>query len=83
MKDICVVDSANGEEMRDAMADALAAHHDATRDERKALIKEALREWLDEKYSTFGKWTAHGFGAVVIAAAAYLIAWKSGWIIPR
>ena len=38
--------------------------------EAKRVFKEALNEWLDHKFSEFGKWTLRGilialFGAVV------------------
>ena len=42
----------------------------ATQDE-KELIKEALREWLDEKWAAFGRWSAGGLGALVFGAAIY------------
>lgn len=42
--------------------------------EYKALIKEAIGEWLDAKYSQVGKWTVHGFAALCISAIAiYLL----------
>lgn len=34
--------------------------------------KEAAREWLDEMWPTFGKWTAKGLGAVIFAG---LVTW--------
>jgi hypothetical protein len=33
-------------------------------DEQKALIKEALQDWLDAKYAEVGKWTVRGIIAV-------------------
>lgn len=59
--------------------------HEANRRraEDKALIKEAvketLREWLDQKYTTFGKWSFHGVLAMLLAAIAYFIAIQNGW----
>ena len=35
-------------------------------DETKAVVKEALKEWLDEKYSAFGRYTLHGFLALIL-----------------
>lgn len=46
---------------------------------QKRLIKEALKEWLDEKFTTLGKWTAGGFAAASLAALVILILWTSGW----
>ena len=63
-------------------------HHDqhemnCRRAEDKLLIKEAvketLREWLDEKYTVFGKWSLHGLLAMLLAALAYFIATQNGW----
>lgn len=52
---------------------------DFNRDEQKAIVKEAIHEWLDEKYATFGKWTLHGILAAAIGAGAYFLA-GHGWI---
>lgn len=35
-------------------------------DEQKALLKEALQEWLDAKYAEVGKWTVRGISAVAL-----------------
>lgn len=35
-------------------------------DEQKALIKEALQDWLDAKYAEVGKWTVRGVAAVAL-----------------
>lgn len=57
--------------------------HDRRRKEDKALIKEAvketLREWLDEKYVVFGKWSFRGILAMLLAAIAYFISTQNGW----
>jgi hypothetical protein len=34
--------------------------------EDKELIKEALKEWLDEKFAEFGKWTLRSLAAIVV-----------------
>ncbi len=39
-----------------------------TPDEQRALIKEALQEWLDAKYAEFGKWTLRGILAAALCA---------------
>lgn len=49
------------------------------REEHKEIIKEAIREWLDEKYATFGKWTFHGLTAAGLAYGAYFLL-GHGWI---
>lgn len=52
---------------------------DTTREEQKAIIKEAIHEWLDEKYAQFGKWTLHGVGAAIFAFTIYWLT-AHGWI---
>lgn len=37
-------------------------------EEQKAILKEALQEWLDAKYAQFGKWTAKG-----VLAACFVV----------
>jgi len=49
------------------------------REEQKAIVKEAIREWLDEKYAEFGKWTLHGVFAAVLAVAVGYIALHGGF----
>lgn len=48
-------------------------------DDMKTAVKEALREWLDEKYALFGKWSLHGLMALGLAAVVVLILWSNGW----
>jgi hypothetical protein len=55
------------------------ALHDLDRDERKALIKEALTEWLEKQWAAFGKWTAKGIGAAAFSAGAYWWLTTHGW----
>jgi hypothetical protein len=45
------------------------------REEQKAIIKEAFREWLDEKYLQFGKWSFTRLGTLALTAfVLYLVA---------
>jgi len=39
----------------------------------KDALKEAIREWLDEKYSEFGKLSMHTIAAAALAALAYYL----------
>lgn len=41
----------------------------------KETVKEALKEWLDEKFLAFGKWTAAGIAASALAAVIFFIFW--------
>jgi hypothetical protein len=49
------------------------------KDEMKRATKEALKEWLDEKYSQFGKWSFGAIVAAVFAALTYFILKMNGW----
>lgn len=44
-------------------------------EEFKALIKEAIKEWLDEQWAAFGIWTARGLLAALLAALMGFILW--------
>lgn len=45
----------------------------------KEVVKEALKEWLDEKFVQFGKWTAASLAALLLAAFIYFILVTNGW----
>jgi hypothetical protein len=49
------------------------------REEQKAIVKEAIREWLDEKYVDFGKWSLHGILAAILGVLAYFLAMHGGF----
>lgn len=49
------------------------------RDQQKEIVKQAIKEWLDEKYASFGKWTLHGIVAASLCALVYFLA-THGWI---
>lgn len=45
----------------------------------KDATKQAIKEWLDEKFSQFGKWSMGAIAALVLAALLYFILTMSGW----
>ncbi len=49
------------------------------RQERKDIVKEAINEWLNDKYRDVGKWTLHGIIAATLAALAYAYLMEMGW----
>jgi hypothetical protein len=49
------------------------------KDTFKEAAKEALKEWLDEKYLVFGKWSLHGLLAMALAALVYWFMVSNGW----
>lgn len=48
-------------------------------DPLKAAVKDALKEWLNEKFAEVGKWSVRGILAAVLAALAYFILTSNGW----
>lgn len=45
----------------------------------KAALKEALKEWLDEKYAAFGKYSLATVAAAALSAVIYFILQAQGW----
>lgn len=45
----------------------------------KDVVKEAIKEWLDEGWIAFGKWTAKGLAAAAFAGLVYLSLKGYGW----
>lgn len=45
----------------------------------KRAFKEAMKEWLDEKYATVGKWTLRSLVAAGLTALLYFILVMNGW----
>lgn len=52
---------------------------ETARDDQKEIVKEALKEWLDEKWATFGKWTAKGLATMAFSALVYWWLSTHGW----
>lgn len=50
------------------MSSDIDPHDQAT----KAAMKEGLKEWLDEMFATFGRWTMTGLIAAAFAGLVYL-----------
>lgn len=48
----------------------------------KKALKEGLREWLDDQFATFGKWSAGAVAAAALFALVYFILEMNGWRQP-
>lgn len=55
---------------------------DEQRDDIKQAMKEAIREWLDDQFATFGRWSILSLAALGLAALAWFILAHSGWSPP-
>lgn len=53
-----------------------------SKEETKAAMKQAMKEWMDEKFAEFGKWTLVGLAVATLV----LLAWGTmifyGWHKP-
>lgn len=47
--------------------------------ETKDALKEALKEWMDEKFASFGKWSLGAIATAALGLLAYLILTTNGW----
>lgn len=50
--------------------------------EAKRIIKEAIREWLDEQFAKFGRWSFYGLLAAATAVVLYMTLITNGWHKP-
>ena len=48
-------------------------------EETKRALKEGLQEWLDGKFSEFGKWSFRALAAAAFIALVYFILVMNGW----
>lgn len=48
-------------------------------DQIKAALKEALKEWLDEKFAAFGRYSVYSLAAAGLASLIYFILTTNGW----
>ncbi len=47
--------------------------------ELKVALKEALKEWLDEKFAELGKWSVRTITVMALGALTYFILQVNGW----
>jgi hypothetical protein len=52
---------------------------DIDKNVQKEAVKEALKEWLDAQFISFGKWSAAGLVAMFFAAIVYMWFKSQGW----
>jgi hypothetical protein len=48
-------------------------------EDTKEALKAALKEWLDEKFATFGRWSLTAISAASLTALAWFILTANGW----
>jgi hypothetical protein len=52
---------------------------DLTPKEIKEAMKAAIREWLDDKFAEFGRWSFGAVLAALVAAATIFVLHMNGW----
>lgn len=52
---------------------------DLDKETQKEAIKEAISEWLEDKFAQFGKWTLSGLMALAFAGMIYMALKGQGW----
>lgn len=45
----------------------------------KAALKEAIKEWMDEKMLQFGRWSFGAFASAAVFALVYFVLTIQGW----
>lgn len=51
-----------------------------TPDEIKAALKEGIKDWLDEQFTKFGKWSLTALTALIFTALIYFVLKMNGWV---
>lgn len=49
----------------------------------KSALKEALKDWLDDKFVQFGKWSLAGILAMAFAMVVWFFFFSHGWRLPQ
>lgn len=60
--------------LKQAVKEAL----DERDDQQREIMKEAINEWLNARFTEFGKWTFRGLIALAVAGIAYITAVRYG-----
>lgn len=49
------------------------------KDVQKEAVKEAIQEWMDKQFATFGRWSFYGIVSMAVAGISYLFLSSHGW----
>lgn len=50
--------------------------------DEKEILKEALQEWMDGKFASFGRWSFYTLATLAFGAVIYFILITNGWKAP-
>lgn len=56
---------------------------DERRKDMKQAMKEAIREFLDDKFAEFGKWSFYGICGMALVVMTVLALKFGGWTAPK
>lgn len=48
-------------------------------DELKRLVKEAIHEWMNDRFAEFGKWSVYGIAVAALGYLAVAVLAGNGW----
>lgn len=51
-----------------------------TPDEIKAALKEGIKEWMDERFMIFGKWSMTALTSIIFVALIYFVLRMNGYV---
>lgn len=52
------------------------------KDDMKSAMKDAIKEWMDEKYAEFGRWSLHAILIAGLGALGYYLVSHGGFKSP-
>ena len=47
-------------------------------DAMKRIMKQAIKEWMDDRFAAFGKWSLLGIGVAALGVLAWLMVQMNG-----
>lgn len=51
-------------------------------DDAKAAMKEAIKEWMDEQFAEFGRWSIHAILVAALGALGYYLVSHGHFNVP-
>lgn len=68
--------------VRDAMRQVMAEREPVELTMRQ-VFKEAINEWMSDRFKEFGKWSVKSIGVAALGLLAYYVFVSKGWTPPR
>lgn len=68
--------------VRDAVRQVLA-EQEPLEGTMREVFREAINEWINDKFREFGKWSIKGLAALAFGLLIYLVLVQHGWTPPH